>query len=95
MFGFVEFLRVVAIGFMAIGLFGAIFCKSIFQFPFSNLLILSALFGLLVQPFLRAYHPYRNEVKAVIKHVESYIREVLPTEALQYPNDESRKLENA
>jgi len=95
MFGFVEFLRVVAIGFMAIGLFGAIFCKSIFQFPFSNLLILSALFGLLVQPFLRAYHPYRDEVKAVIKHVESYIREVLPTEALQYPNDEDGKLENA
>jgi hypothetical protein len=34
--------------------------------------MISTLLGLLVQPFLRAYYPYRNEIKAVIKHVENH-----------------------
>lgn len=95
MFQFIEFLRVVAVGIIALGLFGSIFCKSIFSLPFAALLMISTLFGLLVQPFLRAYHPYRNEVKAVIKHVESYIREVFPTGIKQESNYGNGELENA
>lgn len=57
--------------------------------------MISTLFGLLVQPFLRAYHPYREEVKGVIKHVENYIREVLDTREVLGSNLENNELENA
>ena len=95
MFQFIEFLRVVAIGIIALGLFGSIFCKSIFLISFPVLFMISTLFGLLVQPFLRAYHPYRDEIKAVIKHVESYIREVFPAGIKQELSSKNRELENA
>ncbi len=95
MFQFLEFLRVVAVGLIALGLFGGIFWKSIFSLSFPVLLIISTLFGLLIQPFLRAYHPYRNEIKAVIKHVEDYIREVFPGGIRQESGFENNRLENA
>ncbi|HEC65326.1 MAG TPA: hypothetical protein ENI23_08530 [bacterium] len=95
MFQFIEFLRVTAVGFIALGLFGTIFYKDLFSLSFPVLLLISILFGLLVQPFLRAYHPYREEVKAVIKHVESYIREVIPIGTKEEPGSKNSKLENA
>lgn len=95
MFQFLEFLRVVAVGVIALSLFGTIFYKSVFLLSLSALLLISALIGLLVQPFLRAYHPYRTEVKAVPKHVERYIREALSTKTGQEPSTENDQLENA
>lgn len=95
MFQFIEFLRVTAVGFIALGLCGGIFYKDLFSLSFPILLIISILFGLLVQPFLRAYHPYREEVKAVIKHVESYIYEVFSTRREQESGSMDGELENA
>ncbi len=95
MFQFLEFLRVVAVGLIALGLFGAIFYTSLFLLPLSALLMISALVGLLIQPFLRAYHPYRNEVKGVPKHVELYIREALSAKSGQELSTENDELENA
>jgi len=96
LFQFIEFLRVTAVGFIALGLVGGIFYKDLFSLSFPVLLIISILFGLLVQPFLRAYHPYREEVKAVIKHVESYVREVFSTGIKEESSSkDSGELENA
>ncbi len=96
MFGFIEFLRVVAVGLITLVLFGGIFFKSLFLLQTPGLLVIATLFGLLIQPFLRAYHPYRNEVKAVISHVESYIREIFPDEEKKnWSNSANTKLENA
>jgi len=92
MFQFLEFLRVVAIGTITLGLFGLIFCKSLFTCPVGILFAAAAVLGLLLQPFLRAYHPYRAQVKAVIAHVESYVSEVL--RGLPRESGE-KKLENA
>ena len=95
MFQFIEFLRVVAVGGLALGLFGVIFLKSVFSLSLPIFFMISTLFGLLIQPFLRAYHPYRKEVKAVIKHVENYIREVLLIRKKDCKGCESNELENA
>jgi hypothetical protein len=88
MFEFLEFLRVVAIGAIALGLLGVIFFQSLFAGPAGLLLCGATMIGLLFQPFLRAHHPYRNDVKAVISHVETYIQEALegaPTRSTACP----------
>jgi len=95
LFQFIEFLRVVAVGVITLGLFGGIFLKSVFSLSLPVLLMISTLFGLLIQPFLRTYHPYRKEVKAVIKHVENYIREVLPVRKREGQSFENNEFENA
>jgi len=58
------------------------------------LLMISILLGLIIQPFLRAYHPFRSDVKNVIKHVENYIKEVIPQEE-KIDSTSDAKLENA
>jgi len=95
LFQFIEFLRVVAVGIIALGLFGSIFLKSIFSLSLPVLLMISTLFGLLIQPFLRAYHPYRKEVKDVINHVEKYICEILPKQIKKDSSIKKSELENA
>jgi hypothetical protein len=94
LFEFIEFLRVVAIGFISLILFGITFCKSVFYIEASWILMISTLLGLIIQPFLRAYHPFRSDVKSVIKHVENYINEVIPQEEKTYSASDA-KLENA
>lgn len=80
MFEFIEFLRVIAIGFMSLALLGLIFYKSIFGLDATWIAMISAILGLILQPFLRAYHPFRKEIKRVIKHVEIYMGEALSGE---------------
>lgn len=80
MFEFIEFLRVVSIGLMSLILLGVTFYKSVFYIEGTWILIISALIGLIIQPFLRAYHPFRSDVMNVIKHVEIFIKEAIPQE---------------
>jgi len=95
MFQFIEFLRVVVIGLISLGLFGIIFFRSLFTLSSSIFVIFAAILGLLIEPFLRAYHPYREEVKRVIKHVEDYIQEVLNLSGRDESKIKKIKLENA
>jgi len=94
LFEFIEFLRVVAIGLITLILFGITFCKSVFYIDAAWILMISTVIGLIMQPFLRAYHPFRLDVRNVIKHVESYIKEVIPQEEKTYL-ESNTKLENA
>lgn len=94
MFEFIEFLRVVAIGLISLILFGITFCKSVFYIGATWIFLVSILLGLIIQPFLRIYHPFRSDVKSIIKHVENYIQEVIPQEEKTYSTSDA-KSENA
>ena len=39
--------------------------------------MISTILGLIIQPFLRSSHPFRKEIKGVIKHVEMYIQKAI------------------
>jgi hypothetical protein len=77
LFEFIQFLRVVAIGLISLILFGVTLYKSVFYIEATWIIMISTLLGLIIEPFLRAYHPFRKEIRKVIKHVEIYIKEAI------------------
>ena len=77
MFGFLEFLRVVSVGLVSLLLVSIALWKDLLRLELGWLLLIATLLGLLIQPFLRAYHPYRRQIHDVIRHVENYVSEAL------------------
>jgi hypothetical protein len=76
-FGFLEFLRVVGVGVVTLLLLSVAVWKNILYLEVGWFLTLATLLGLIIQPFLRAYHPYRRHIHDVIRHVENYVSEAL------------------
>jgi len=95
MFGFLEFVRVIGIGFISLSIFSVAFCKDLLRADAAWLIVLATVLGLMIQPFLRAHHPYRGLVHQVIQHVEAFIKEIGDAPAGADPSEKSFEGENA